>query len=143
MCFSSLFCWNCLEGSEFFCCSFLRFSCCWPTKDENDGWFLLIGKEPNLMKMRPRQPSAYYFSILDVLYGCPGKRNEIKCVILTFHCYILNCFECKWVLGILQCHFSPVDSNICLIRRDYACTFYEEKQAMGLINKYSSCHRHS
>lgn len=144
MCFSSLFCWNCSEGSEFFCCCFLCFSCCWPTKDENDGWFLLIGKEPNLMKMSPRQPSAYYFSILDVLYGCPGKRNEIKCVILTFHFYILNfpnCFEFKWVLGILQCHFSPVDGNICLIRRDYACTFYEEKQAMGLINKYSSCHR--
>lgn len=73
------------KAVNFFC--FLCFSCCWPTKDENDysGWFLLSGKEPNLMKMSPRQPSAYYFSILDVLYGCPGKINEIKCVILTFN----------------------------------------------------------
>ncbi len=93
------------------------------------------------MKMSPRQPSAYYFSILDVLYGCPGKRNEIKCVILKFHSVIFLISPIVLNLQGFWEFFSPVDGNICWIRRDYACTFYEEKQAMGLINKYSSCHR--
>lgn len=75
-------------------------SCCWHTKDENDysGLFLLNGKEPNLIKMSPMQPSAYYFSILDVLYGCPGEREEIKVLhFKTAFSWILNVL---YLLGI-------------------------------------------
>lgn len=71
VCFSSLFCLK-LAGivwkgvNSFF---LLCFSCCWPTKDENDysGWFLLSGKEPNLIKMRPRKAAK---CILFFYSGC-------------------------------------------------------------------------